>query len=507
MIWRNAHRFAEARTFLLAALSATTKNSGISVMLAALWLCASGSLPAQTFTTVFSFDGRDGTHPFGLVQATDGNLYGTTQLSNGSFFKITPSGTLTTLFRSEEFNNSGIPPEAGLIQGTDGNFYGTTEYGGAGQGCNGGSCGTVFKITPGGTLTTLHSFDKSDGGNPAAGLILGTDGNFYGTTLYGGAKSCVDGAGIDLGCGTIFKITPSGTLTTLHSFDNTDGSLPVGLVQGTDGNFYGTTNQGGANGACSDGSVGSGCGTVFKITPGGTLTTLSIFGNYPTDGINPIAGLLQATDGNFYGTNLSGGVNFAGTVFKITPRGTFTTLHSFDGTDGSSPAAALVQATDGNFYGTTLGGGANGDGTVFKMTPSGTLTTLHSFDNTDGRNPTALIQDTSGTLYGTTPRGASVIGKYNSCTGICGTAFSVSVGLGPFVEAQPGSGTAGAAINILGTNLTGATSVTFNGTAARFTVVSSSEITTTVPSGATTGEVKVVTPSGTLSSNVSFIVP
>ena len=143
------------------------------------------------------------------------------------------------------------------------------------------------------------------------------------------------------------------------------------LVQGTDGNFYGTTNQGGANGACSDGSVGSGCGTVFKITPEGTLTTLSIFGNYPTDGINPRAGLVQGTDGNFYGTNYSGGVNEGncqldcGTVFKITPGGTFTTLHSFDATDGSGPAAALVQATDGNFYGTTLGGGANGYGTVF----------------------------------------------------------------------------------------------------------------------------------------------
>jgi uncharacterized repeat protein (TIGR03803 family) len=184
-------------------------------------------------------------------------------------------------------------------------------------------------------------------------------------------------------------------------------------------------------------------------------------------------------------------------------------------TDGDSPTAALVQATDGNFYGTTVVGGANqacndgfGCGTVFQMTPSGTLTTLHSFDNTDGPFPeAALIQDTSGTLYGTTAEGASKIGKYQQCSGICGTVFSLSVGLGPFVEAQPGSGKVGAAINILGTDLTGATSVTFNGTAAKFIVVSSSEITTTVPSGATIGEVEVVTPSGTLSSNVSFQVP
>jgi uncharacterized repeat protein (TIGR03803 family) len=472
------------------------------MMLVALWLCASGSLLAQTFTTVFSFNGSNGSIPLGLVQATDGNLYGTTQALDGTIFKITPSGTLTTLFTFNGLNNdSGAVPAAGLVQGTDGNFYGTTSEGGA----NGD--GTVFKITPGGTLTTLHSFDFTDGEAPLAALVQGTDGNLYGTTEYGGAISCVDESGINIGCGTIFKITPSGTLTTLHSFDKTDGSGPGGLVQGTDGNFYGTTIQGGANGACNDGTVGSGCGTVFKITPGGTLTTLSNFSNYPTDGISPLAGLIQATDGNFYGTNSSGGVNFDGTVFKITPSGTLTALHSFDATDGDGPAAALVQATDGNFYGTTLGGGANSYGTVFQMTPSGTLTTLHSFDNSDGRNPNALIQDTSGTLYGTTARGASTIGKYHRCSGVCGTVFSVSVDLSPFVKAHPGSGKVGAAINILGTDLTGATSVTFNGTAAKFTVVSSSKITTTVPTGATTGEVQVVTPSGTLLSNVSFRVP
>jgi uncharacterized repeat protein (TIGR03803 family) len=194
-----------------------------------------------------------------------------------------------------------------------------------------------------------------------------------------------------------------------------------------------------------------------------------------------------------------------GTVFKITPGGTFTTLHSFVyPTEGAIPLAGLIQATDGNFYGTTLGGGDARYGTVFQMTPRGALARLHSFDNTDGRNPNALIQDTSGTLYGTTARGASSIGKFHRCTGICGTVFSLSLDLSPFVEAQPGSGKVGAAVKILGTNLTDATSVTLSGAAASFTVVSSSEITTTVPAGATTGEVEVVTPSGTLSSDVSF---
>ena len=216
-----------------------------------------------------------------------------------------------------------------------------------------------------------------------------------------------------------------------------------------------------------------------------------------TDGAGPSGGLIQATDGNFYGTTYSGGANngnctsgTCGTVFKITPEGTLTTLHTFDYTDGANPEAGLVQATDGNLYGST-------NGTVFKITTTGTLTTLHS-----GVSPNALVQDTNGTFYGTTINGGKSI--YHFCGGTCGTIFSLSVGLGPFVETEPASGSVGAAVNILGTNLTGATSVTFNGTAANFIVASSSEITTTVPAGATTGAVKVVTPSGTLSSNVSF---
>ena len=184
----------------------TMRNSGISVLLAVLWLCAPASLPAQTFTTVFSFDGGNGIAPLGLVQATDGNLYGTTseygsagaESSGGTIFKITPSGTLTTLFTfNGESNNDdgGVSPSVGLIQGTDGNFYGTTQYGGA------NSYGTVFKITPSGTLTTLHSFHETDGESPLGGLIQATDGNFYGTTQYGGAHSCTNFDGTVFSCG------------------------------------------------------------------------------------------------------------------------------------------------------------------------------------------------------------------------------------------------------------------------------------------------------------------
>lgn len=286
-----------------------------------------------------------------------------------------------------------------------------------------------------------------------------------------------------------------------------DGESPyAGLVQGTDGNFYGTTNLGGA----------SGDGTVFKITPSGTLTTLHSF-DY-TDGKNPNAGLVQATNGDFYGTTFYGGAYNSpygyGTIFRMTPTGTLTTLLSFDDTDGIWPTAGLIQATDGDLYGATQGGGANGiGGTIYKITPTGTLTTLYSFcsqtDCKDGYGPLAApVQDTNGNFYGTTWLG----GTSATCTSCTppgtgyGTVFSLSVGLGPFVETQPTSGTVGTAVKILGTNLTSATSVTFNGTVAVFKVASSSEITTTVPTGATTGTVKVVTSKGTLSSNVKFRV-
>jgi uncharacterized repeat protein (TIGR03803 family) len=218
-----------------------------------------------------------------------------------------------------------------------------------------------------------------------------------------------------------------------------------------------------------------------------------------TDGGNPYAGLVQATNGHFYGTTNEGtGAYFEGTVFEITPSGGLTTLHTFSGAEGGGPYAGLVQATSGNFYGTTYFGGAHGYGSVFTITPSGKLTTLHSFDRTDGAYPYAgLVQATNGDFYGTTDEGGA--NNY-------GTVFRLAVGLGPFVKTHPTSGTVGAAVKILGTSLTGATGVTFNGTAAVFKVVSSSEITTAVPTGATTGTVEVTTPKGTLKSNVAFRV-
>jgi uncharacterized repeat protein (TIGR03803 family) len=478
---------------------------------AVLALCATTAiaLPAQTLTTLYSFCSQsgcpDGYSPYaGLVQATNGDLYGTTYFggtgNGGTIFKIAPGGTLTTVhsFCSQSGCPDGDAP-AGLVQAANGDFYGTT----SGDRTS-GNYGTVFKITPSGTLTTLYSFCSqsgcTDGSTPVAGLVQAANGDLYGTAGLGGASNY----------GTVFKITPSGTLTTLYSFCSqsgcTDGSIPLaGLVQATDGDFYGTT-DGGA-GTCPP----PGCGTVFKITPSGTLTTLHSFNG--TDGYAPDAGLVQATDGDFYGTTEYGGTNgeYGGTVFKITPGGTLTTLYRFCSqthcADGGDPSGGLVQAADGDLYGTTKysgGGGGNFRGTIFKMTPSGTLTTLYSFCSqtncADGTAPQAgLVQDTNGDLYGTTSSG----GENND-----GTVFRLSVGLGPFVKPRPPFGKVGAAVKILGTNLTGAASVSFDGTAAVFTVVSGSEITTTVPAGASSGKVQVITPSGTLSSNASFrVVP
>jgi uncharacterized repeat protein (TIGR03803 family) len=461
------------------------------------------TLPAQV-TTLFTFDGTHGASPYaGLVQATDGDLYGTTwgggAKNAGTVFKITPAGILTTLysFCSQTNCTDGAEAEAGLFQAANGDLYGTTFYGGS------HNHGTVFRITPTGTLTTLYSFCSqsgcADGDLPLARLVRAANRDLYGTTTSGGTH---DG-------GTVFKITPSGTLTTLYSFCSqsacTDGLQPVaGLVQLADGDFYGTTQYGGANSS----------GTVFKITPSGTLTTLYRFvcsqSGCP-DGVDPTAGLVQAANGDLYGTTQLGGANsYGGTVFKITPSGTLTTLYSFcsqgsypNCPDGAQPFAGLRQAADGDLYGTTQFGGANSyGGTVFKITSSGTLTTLYSFCSQsgcpDGTGPyPGLVQDTNGDFYGTTFSGGSA-GD--------GTVFRLSVGLGPFVKMRPPFGEVGAAVKILGTNLTSATSVSFTGTAAVFTVVSPSLITTTVPAGASSGKVQVVTPSGTLSSSAVFRV-
>lgn len=458
------------------------------------------ALPGQTFTTLLSFNGTNGANPlYGpLVQGIDGNLYGTTSIGGssgncsggcGTIFKVTLRGNLTTFHNFD--GTDGARPDAGLLLAFNGNLYGTTSNGGLSSNCSGG-CGTIFKISPDGDFATLHSFDGSEGYSPNARLLLASSGDFYGTTSNGGAKNyCLQ----EQGCGTIFTMTPGGTLTALYSFcaiaSCPDGANPFGgLVEGVDGDLYGTTSNGGAKFL----------GTVFKITRGGTLTTLDAFDSQ--NGANPYGGLVQATNHEFYGTASGGGVNGDGTIFEITQAGGLRTLHTFNGSDGGAPFDGLVQATNGDYYGTTFAGGTASCpcGTIFKITQGRLLTTLYNFDGPNGQWPySGLVQATNGMFYGATFSGGS---------SNLGTIFSLSVGLDPFVKTLPTFGEIGSEVTILGTNFTGATSVLFNGTpAASFTVNSrGSAISTTVPARATTGTVQVVTPTGTLSSNLAFLV-
>lgn len=451
---------------------------------------------AQTFNTVASFTGSNGENPnrILLLQGTAGDIYGTTTFGGapnlGTIFSLTRQGSLQTIHAFD--GADGALPVGGLIQAADGNFYGSTAYGGASGACYMG-CGTIFTVTHSGALTTLHSFSSTDGSEPYGTLVQAMDGAFYGTTYSGGT----------FGVGTIFEITPGGVFTTLHTFDSTDGAFPFGaLIQTNDGDFYGTTAYGGT-GSCNDGSTG--CGTIFRMTAAGVLTTIYNFEG--SDGAVPTAGLVQALDGDFYGTTHYGGASNEGTIFRITRGAILATLHSFDGTDGNYPWAGLTQATDGNFYGTTYLGGtgpacSEGCGTVFSIAPDGTFVTLHNFDSSDGSGPFGgILQATNGVLYGTTFSGGN-----NICFNGCGTIFSISEGLGPFVKLERNSGKAGQTGGILGQGFTGTTSVSLNGTPASFRVVSDTFIRATVPDGATTGYVTVTTPSGTLTSNVPFYV-
>lgn len=349
-----------------------------------------------TLTTLASFSNTNGADPYGrLVQGSDGNFYGTTvgggDSGYGTVFEVTTNGVLTTLVSFE--NTNGANPYGGLIQGSDGNFYGTTLAGGD------SGYGTVFEVTTNGVLATLASFENTNGASPYAGLIQGGDGNFYGTTSAGGIYSYenVWGAWVN-GYGSVFMVTTNGTLTTLASFTSTEGANPYGrLVQGGDGNFYGTTQNGGSDGV----------GTVFMMTTNGTLTILASLAANP-HGANPYGTLVQGNDGNFYGTTANGGQSGDGTVFQLTTNGTLMTLASFAGPNGANPESAMVQGSDSNFYGTTVNGGSNSQGTVFLITTNGTLTTLASFAGTNGANPYAEpIQANDGNFYGTTANGGS----------------------------------------------------------------------------------------------------
>lgn len=465
-----------ARLFCAVMLSATAVDS-----------------PAQTFKTLVAFDGANGLAPSGLVQGTDGNLYGTTfsygPNGAGTAFKVTPVGELTTIhsFCSETNCEDGaLPAEVPLTLGTNGNLYGGTLDWGA----NG--VGTIFSMTEAGQLTTLYDVGPLTGPvYPDASPVQLGDGSFYGTSSAGGTTCGSPG------CGTFFKMSPAGVVTTLYSFCSQDqrgncldGQSPANPLFASSGHFYGTTAGGGKFER----------GTIFEITPTGKFNTLYDFCSQTkcADGASPTS-LIQGTDGNLYGTASAGGAFDEGTVFRVTTKGTLATLYNFCSVgclDGYQPEA-LIEGSDGNFYGVAQSGGVESDGTIFQLMPSGNFTTIHTFVGTDGKGPIGLMQGTNGNFYGATVGGGG---------GSAGTVFGLSMGLGPFVKFVRGFGKVGQSGGILGQGFTGTTGVFLNGTPAEFTVVSGTYIQVTVPPGATTGYVTVDTPSGTLKSNVMFRV-
>jgi uncharacterized repeat protein (TIGR03803 family) len=340
-------------------------------------------------TLLASFAFTNGLFPYAsLTLGNDGNFYGTTEsggsYSDGTIFRVTTNGVLTSLY-SFTGGTDGANPYAGLTLGSDGKFYGTTELGGTNHD------GTVFKVTTNGVLTSLASFNGTNGAEPYAGLTLGSSSIFYGTTYAGGISNA----------GTIFKVGTNGILTSLASFVITNGQYPYygSLALGSDGNLYGTTSAGGSNYE----------GTVFQVTTNGVLTSLVSFTGF--NGSEPYAGLTLGSSNIFYGTTYAGGSHNAGTIFQVTTNGGLTSLVSFANTNGLNPVACLTLGSDGNLYGTTCAGGSDGSagsGTVFQVTTNGRLTSLASFTSPNGRMPVSgLTLGNDGNFYGTTQTGGS----------------------------------------------------------------------------------------------------
>ncbi len=414
---------------------------------------------AQT-TPLHNFNDTDGKNPFaGLLQASDGNFYGTTYAggssSQGSIYRLTPGGVLTVL---HSFNGSdGLKPN-GLIQANDGNFYGTTKEGGI------KGKGTIFRLAANGTFVSLYSFSGPDGEGPRAGLTQANDGNLYGTAYTGGAYVN----------GTLFRMTLGGTLTTVHDFNFSDGAKPSGrLIQAKDNALYGTT----------EASSTSSSGTVFRITLEGVETILYSFSSGSGYGSSnslysqiPVGGVVEASDGNLYGTFSS---SLGGSIFQLDPSGSLTYLHSFNNSnnyfEGKDPAGGLIQAKDGNLYGTTISGGLYNFGTVFRVEPKGSFQKLHSFTGgNDGSHPFGgVIQANDGNFYGP---------AFDGNTNNNGAIFKLRLENYPDISTfTPASATVGSPVVITGTNFTNTTSVTFNGVPADFTVNSPTQITAIVP--------------------------
>lgn len=466
--------------------------------------------PAQTLNYFADLSAGNGWEPYAsVVQGTDGNFYsaGTDGIfgGGGNMFRMTPTGEISSVYKfcSQPDCADGGSMLSAPVVGTDGNLYGVAA-GGGGSGATGTAGGTVFRMAVDGQYAVIYKFcsmsDCADGAWPN-GIILGSDGNFYGTTVYGGVG--------DGGPGVIFKVTPDGTYTRLHAFcaeaNCADGEKPFfPPVEGNDGNFYGVA-----------GNAGGG-GVLYKVTSSGEYSVLHTFcdstkGDCP-DGSEPYA-IVKDAEGNFVGTACCGSTGY-GVVFKITPGGQYTVLHHFGAETLGSPSTPLILGSDGNLYGTLMGGGsgswvAPARGGIYEITSKGGFKALYGFCrwcSGSGFNLLdPLYQGTDGNFYGTTAYGGAG-GVHGEAVGF-GTVFQFSNSLSPFVKTIPAAAKAGATVLILGYGLTGTSSVTFNGVPATFTVESDTYIRATIPAGAKTGKVSVVTAlSGTLNSNSQFLV-
>jgi uncharacterized repeat protein (TIGR03803 family) len=459
----------------------------IAARAAILLLAALSS--AQTYTALYTFpETACNTTGIGapevIAQGRDGNLYSATNCGgtdqDGYAYKITPTGTLNTVYNFTNGTTTGVP-HGGVALGLDGNFYGTT----VGYAFTNGS---IFKLTSSGTLTTICDLTTTNCGAGADGAAPvwavfpyeGQDGSLYSVGQLGGGT----------GHGTLYKISAAGKISLIYSFcalagcdDGADPNVPAQYV---DGNFYGTTIFGGT----------SNLGILYKITPTGKLTVLHNFAGGTADGAYPQGVLTEGNDGNFYGVTNAGGTFNLGTIFKITPSGKETILYNFDGTHGSLPGAGLTAASDGNLYGVTANGGTTNTGVIFEITLAGVETTLYNFGSDGFFATLPLTQHTNGTFYGAT--------SGNSLGG--GVFYSFNTGLSPFVGLVNWTDKVGKTVNVIGQGFTGTTGVSFNGVPATFKNSSDTFLTATVPAGALTGPITVTTFTNSYKSNRQFLV-
>jgi uncharacterized repeat protein (TIGR03803 family) len=444
--------------------------------------------PAQTVSTIYEFNNTsDPSDPAGVMaQGQDGNFYGVSLSGNGCcqgiVYKISSEGAITSLYSMGQSDGTNC---TGLTLGTDGNFYGTCKNGGT------NNYGTLFKVTSAGVLTVLHNFaaqgSTSDGCIPYVPPTQASNGDFYGTTAFCGTDNY----------GTVYKLTLAGVYSLVYSFQGppNDTVLPLGLIEGTDGNLWGVGN----------GWIISG-GGVFKMTLAGKESLVYTFepnadGAY-LDGEGPDANLIQGSNGDFYGTTEEGGSANEGTIFSLTESGTETVLYSFPNqTDGAYPSLPLTQGPNGLLFGaaTDCAGGGCGQAGLFDITTKGAYTNVYLYPlvcSNCGQPEAPLLLSTDGTFYSTTEQGGIGVGSF----------YSLSNGYSPFISlVNVKSGAEGAKVGILGQGFSAKSVVKFGGTKATTTkLTDTTYILATVPTGALTGDVTVTTGSTVLSTTASF---